>query len=506
MSTALSAQQQEPIAPPQDQTPDWKRQLAERLDAYRSKHPDAISQPSSATNTFADSRSSKIARSVASRYAAAPSYSELLAEAEKAAAAVQAAQAERIAHEQLAAHEAAVAEEQIAGPGISASQLQADSAGCGSDAGSQISPSPMQPGTPVMPQFAPRNQEMRMHQAAPGPEPSLEDLWASSLVEPRALLPSKLIEFPRELVSSRRARPRLPEGPDSEATSMAVPQDQLRIFEVQPEDEAAQANRAATLQPDESITASPSAAPPLSEIARQSPSTDAIQGPARDAAQVGARKSVPAIAGEAPRSSVNRTEPSSTVRTAIPVYRRSESSARPASGMATARAFKSLEWAAISLDKEPATRSRRQETSVAETVPFLVDPASIDRRLMAFAVDFAAVTAGFLGFLVIFVASTPHLPTGFTAVALGGAVYASLWLLYQMLFFSLSGATAGMLYARIALCTFDDRNPTRSALRRRLAAWWLSCLPLGIGFLWCFVDEDNLSWHDRMTGMYQREY
>jgi uncharacterized RDD family membrane protein YckC len=139
-------------------------------------------------------------------------------------------------------------------------------------------------------------------------------------------------------------------------------------------------------------------------------------------------------------------------------------------------------------------------------MPFMVDPASIDRRVMAFAVDFAAVTAGFLGFLVVFVASTPHLPTGLTAAALAGVVYVALWVLYQMLFFSLSGATAGMLYAHIALCTFDDQNPTRPALQRRLAAWWVSFLPLGIGFLWCFVDEDNLCWHDRITRTYQREY
>jgi uncharacterized RDD family membrane protein YckC len=168
--------------------------------------------------------------------------------------------------------------------------------------------------------------------------------------------------------------------------------------------------------------------------------------------------------------------------------------------------FRGLEWASISLDKEPAAYARKAQPSASEYVPFMVDPASIDRRVMAFAVDFAAVTAGFMGFLVVFVASTPHLPTGLTAAALAGVVYVVLWVLYQMLFFSLSGATAGMLYAHIALCTFDDQNPTRSALQRRLAAWWVSLLPLGIGFLWCFVDEDNLCWHDRITRTYQREY
>jgi uncharacterized RDD family membrane protein YckC len=45
-------------------------------------------------------------------------------------------------------------------------------------------------------------------------------------------LPANLIEFPRELVASRRARPRLAEGPLREELS---PEPQLRIFEVEPE-------------------------------------------------------------------------------------------------------------------------------------------------------------------------------------------------------------------------------------------------------------------------------
>ena len=45
-------------------------------------------------------------------------------------------------------------------------------------------------------------------------------------------LPANLIEFPRELVAARKARPRLAEGPLREEI---VPEPQLRIFEVEPE-------------------------------------------------------------------------------------------------------------------------------------------------------------------------------------------------------------------------------------------------------------------------------
>jgi hypothetical protein len=63
-----------------------------------------------------------------------------------------------------------------------------------------------------------------------------------------------------------------------------------------------------------------------------------------------------------------------------------------------------------------------------------------------------------------------------------------------------------MRCARIALCTFDDENPDRRALRHRIAAACLAALPLGLGFFWALLDEDHLGWHDRMTRTYQRSY
>jgi uncharacterized RDD family membrane protein YckC len=63
-----------------------------------------------------------------------------------------------------------------------------------------------------------------------------------------------------------------------------------------------------------------------------------------------------------------------------------------------------------------------------------------------------------------------------------------------------------MRCARIALCTFDDENPTRGAMRRRILAVLVSACPLGLGLLWAAFDEDRLAWHDRLTRTYQRTY
>jgi uncharacterized RDD family membrane protein YckC len=543
VSPALSAPQS-PLVPQQQQLcDDWKQEITERLGRYRAHRPQTAAQAVSPAHTHLDSRATEIARAVASRYAAAPTYSELLAAEAARAEALAAEQRRARQAEQAAALESAgnlfqnLDSENSAQPSPENSDETDASVSRTADGeqaflqryGSAIVTQSMQstsqpgaPGTAVMPQFAARTREMRLHQAEPEPEPSLEDLLASSLVESRALLPSKLIEFPRELISSRRARPRLPEEPAlDQAPAFGEQPAQLRIFEVQPQIET-QPEDAAML-PELKTSAEPKAS--VERNAGEGTTANIQMGMAEIAPGIAEQVENRSVANStalqstrepiknsfAQRSTAAANQPhlaanASSGSAAASKSARAVGSASSASNGSKATNFRGLEWASISLDKEPAAHSKQAQTSAAEYMPFMVDPASIDRRVMAFAVDFAAVTAGFMAFLVVFVASTPHLPHGFTAAALAGAVYVALWVLYQMLFFSLSGATAGMLYAHIALCTFDDQNPTRSALQRRLIAWWTSFLPLGVGFLWCFVDEDNLCWHDRITRTYQREY
>jgi len=522
VSPALSAPQS-PLVPQQQLlSDDWKHEISERLDRYRAHRPQAAAKPSSPPRTPVDSRATKIARAVASRYASAPTYSELIA--------AETARAEALEAEQRAQH----ADQAVESAGNLFEDFDAEASAQPSPSNSEATSvavhsaadaepiQPMVPGTPVMPQFAERTREMRLHQVEPEPEPSLEDLLSSALIEPRTMLPSKLIEFPRELISPRRARPHLPEDP-TRAQAPAYPEEspaQLRIFEVQPEveaqneieaaaqsesqpsaEEAAKTQRKAIEEFVAGVQNSVSAAI-NSEVAKKvATEADGIQ-----TLRATTREHVKETSGQHSSTVAAQTRSTTMTPGGNAATSKSAGSINSKSNTTASSNFRGLEWASISLDKEPAAYARKAQPAASEYMPFMVDPASIDRRVMAFAVDFAAVTAGFLGFLVVFVASTPHLPTGLTAAALAGVVYVALWVLYQMLFFSLSGATAGMLYAHIALCTFDDQNPTRSALQRRLAAWWVSLLPLGIGFLWCFVDEDSLCWHDRITRTYQREY
>jgi uncharacterized RDD family membrane protein YckC len=238
-------------------------------------------------------------------------------------------------------------------------------------------------------------------------------------------IPANLIEFPRQLIASRKARPRLAEGPlreDADQSQHQNPQTaQLRIFEV----EAAQMSTA------------------------------------------------PAVESLAP------------------------------------------EWSSILLAAQPV--SALVEVPEAPFQPvFSPQTALFSLRLMAAIVDGCIIMAAMLAFTAVFAITVGKLPADPAATvghitlqtaAIGAAgTLAVLTLLYQLLFFTFSEATPGMRYAHIALCTFSDDNPTRSAMRRRIFATILAACPLGIGFLWAWLDDDGLGWHDRISRMYQRSY
>lgn len=164
------------------------------------------------------------------------------------------------------------------------------------------------------------------------------------------------------------------------------------------------------------------------------------------------------------------------------------------------------DWHSIHLDAEAAMPQPKHSARNLAPEDLLLHVAPLGHRAMAGLVDFSLTLAAFLLFIVVFAASTTHLPSGRVALVGAGAILLAMWILYQFLFFSLTNATPGMRYAKIALCTFDDDNPTRSSLRTRILAMLLSALPLGLGFLWSLFDEDTLGWHDRITRTYQRSY
>ena len=273
-------------------------------------------------------------------------------------------------------------------------------------------------------------------------------------------LPANLIEFPRQLVAPRKARPRYAEGPLRAAAGAASGAGQLRIFEVDP------AQISTTPVPAEAPAPqwasiwldAPGAGPAEIADASQSALTQLAAGPL---ANLSARPApLPQIAS---------------------IPRRLAAAAIDASILLSGF----LAFAATFL----LAASRSLPWHAAASLP--LDRHSALARLSAHA---AAQIAAHTGV-------QPSL-----ALASSVLVLALLYLLYQALFFSFSESTPGMRCARIALCTFDDENPTRRAMRRRVLAVLVSVCPLGLGLLWATFDEDRLAWHDRLTRTYQRTY
>ncbi len=273
-------------------------------------------------------------------------------------------------------------------------------------------------------------------------------------VEPPVEIPANLIEFPRQLVAPRRARPRLAEGPLRDEAELDHDPTQLRIFEVEAEHIS-------------SAPAADSSAPEWTSILLDAHPRQLHEDPA---------------------------------------------SFRHSTGYASsyAPAYQPVEYSTAPTPVEAQHLYRTPETQHLYAAPFKVAPLQL--RVMSAAVDAIAVLAGFLAFAGAFgLAVSRFLPDGLhmslqTAAMSAFGIIVLLGMLYQYVFFTFSDATPGMRYARIGLCSFSDDNPTREAMRRRILALVLSTAPLGLGLLWSLLDDDRMGWHDRISRMYQRSY
>jgi uncharacterized RDD family membrane protein YckC len=161
------------------------------------------------------------------------------------------------------------------------------------------------------------------------------------------------------------------------------------------------------------------------------------------------------------------------------------------------------EWSPIRLDTDRTSELHGSGQPAQESQ---VNAAPLEDRLMAGIFDLALVFSAFALFVLVFVACTAHPPTGKPALFAAGLALVGFFVLYQFLFFKYADGTPGMRYAKIALCTFDDENPSRPAMFKRVLFLLLSAAPLGLGFAWAWFDPDRLGWHDRLSRIYQRSY
>jgi uncharacterized RDD family membrane protein YckC len=245
---------------PEPPRPSWKEEVNQRLAAHKSRRDSAGADQAVPEKTHhkQNTRAALAAARVAARYAKAPSYSQMLAEEARAAvraaeAASQAAlKAQAVAESVLAELESAAHAEPV--PDVNAQQdasrFSATEQGTFFDPflnlerpvvrterkvdlkGLQIrweSDLPMRTGEQAGAR-ASRGEEAVAGTRDEWREPAA-NYGEPETVEPVQPIPANLIEFPRELVAARKARPRIAEGP---LAPLANASGQLSIFEVDP--------------------------------------------------------------------------------------------------------------------------------------------------------------------------------------------------------------------------------------------------------------------------------
>jgi uncharacterized RDD family membrane protein YckC len=128
--------------------------------------------------------------------------------------------------------------------------------------------------------------------------------------------------------------------------------------------------------------------------------------------------------------------------------------------------------------------------------------APMIRRVVALAVDGLIVTAAAVLFAYIcWKMGLEGLPR-MKILSWGAALTALLWAGYQYLLLVYAGSTPGLKLAKLRLSRFDCTPVPRKLRRWRVLASILSGLSLTLGYAWCFLDEDQLCWHDRITQTY----
>jgi len=128
--------------------------------------------------------------------------------------------------------------------------------------------------------------------------------------------------------------------------------------------------------------------------------------------------------------------------------------------------------------------------------------APMTQRLLAVAIDSTIVFVALAMFAAIFFKMTHTLPLFRQAAEAGVLLTALFWASYQYLLIVHSGTTPGLRLAKLQLCRFDGEPVARRIRRWRTLASIMSGMSLGLGYAWCFLDEDALCWHDRITKTY----
>lgn len=139
---------------------------------------------------------------------------------------------------------------------------------------------------------------------------------------------------------------------------------------------------------------------------------------------------------------------------------------------------------------------------ISRAIAFVLDLIVMSVALLAA----VALVQSLLGFFTLYglvgqqvVQSTPFRDGVYALISLIGLGIA---IGYPVGFWVLLGQTPGKLLLGVRIARINGQPLTiRRALLRYLG-YWLSAIPLGLGFVWVLVDDQRQCWHDKLAGTY----
>ena len=160
---------------------------------------------------------------------------------------------------------------------------------------------------------------------------------------------------------------------------------------------------------------------------------------------------------------------------------------------------------------------RRQIQQTTEETTLIGYHAGFVSRAIAFVIDILiitginlAITAGislsanFLGFGFIFepidlTNPTWMLVTKFIVLFTMAIIAMLVFVGYPIVFWLVVGQTPGKRFMGLRVISMDNEPLRFSQAMKRFGGYWISALPLFLGYIWVLIDDDRQAWHDKFA-------
>ena len=128
--------------------------------------------------------------------------------------------------------------------------------------------------------------------------------------------------------------------------------------------------------------------------------------------------------------------------------------------------------------------------------------ADLRERRCAAALDAAILAFTLAGFFVAFHVAGGEIAFSRAGMAIGVVTSFLIYAVYMVLFTMLGGGTPGMTLRGLRVVCFDGSAPEQTDLVWRGFGYLLSAAAGTLGFVWSAWDEHGLTWHDRISQTY----